>query len=66
MTEKSRQGQYKDEYDEVLESEMGEWTEASDVMQMKTQVVLDSAREVCGSVRLGRKNPKSEWQNDGG
>ena len=27
--------------------------------------MVDSAREVCSSVRLGkRKNPKNEWWND--
>ena len=29
---------------------------------MKWAIVL-SAREMCGSVRIGRKNPKSLWWN---
>ena len=28
------------------------------------QAIVESAREVCSSVRVGRKNPKSVWQND--
>ena len=28
-------------------------------------VVVDGAREVCGSVRRGGKNPRNEWWNDG-
>ena len=26
--------------------------------------MVESAREVCGSVRVGGKNPKSVWLND--
>ena len=26
--------------------------------------MVESAREVCGSVRVGGKNPKSVWWND--
>ena len=26
--------------------------------------MFESAREVCGSVRVGRKNPKRLWWND--
>ena len=28
------------------------------------QAVVDSARGICGCVRIGKKNPKSEWWND--
>ena len=28
------------------------------------RVMVESAREVCGSVRVGGKNPKSVWWND--
>ena len=28
------------------------------------QAMVESAREVCGSVRVGKKNPKSMWWND--
>ena len=27
------------------------------------EAMANSAREACGSVRMGRKNPKSEWWN---
>ena len=27
-------------------------------------VMVESAREVCGSVRVGGENPKSVWWND--
>ena len=26
--------------------------------------MVESAKEICGSVRVGRKNPKSVWWND--
>ena len=26
--------------------------------------MVESAREVCGSVRVGTRNPKSVWRND--
>ena len=26
--------------------------------------MVDSAKEVCGSVRVGAKNPKNVWWND--
>ena len=26
--------------------------------------IVESAREVCGSVKVGRKNPKSVWWKD--
>ena len=28
------------------------------------QAMVESAREVCGSVKLGGKNPKNVWWND--
>ena len=28
------------------------------------RVRVDRARELCNSVRLGRKNPRSKWWND--
>ena len=28
------------------------------------QAMVESARKVCGSVRVGGKNPKSVWWND--
>ena len=39
-----------------------EWDRDENVEQMWEQVkqaMIESAREVCGSVRLGEKNPKS-------
>ena len=26
--------------------------------------MIDNAREVCGSVKVGKKNPKNVWRND--
>ena len=28
------------------------------------RAMVDSAREVCGSVKVGKKNPKNVWWND--
>ena len=43
-----------------------EW-DGDNVEDMRKQVkraIVESAREVCGSVRVGGKNPKSVWWND--
>ena len=45
----------------ILESTIVEWDEASDVKQMweyLKQVVVDRVREMCVSIRMGRKEIK--------
>ena len=34
------------------------------IWEQGKQAIIESAREVCGSVRIGRKNPKSIWWNN--
>ena len=33
-------------------------------MEQVKRAMVESAREVCSSVRIGGKNPKSLWEND--
>ena len=65
-SEKLREHQYKEGYARSLEGKGVEWNDNNNVEHLWEQVkqaIVESAREVCGSVRLGGKNPKSVWWN---
>ena len=50
-----------------LEGKGVEWNGDGNVDHVWEQIklaILESAREVCGSVRVGGKNPKCVWWND--
>ena len=50
-----------------LEGNGVEWYGDDNIKYMWEQVkwaMVESARKVCGSVRVGGKNPKSLWWND--
>ena len=54
----------KEEYAWSIEGKGVEWDGDNNVERMWAQVkqaMVESAREVCGSVRVGGKNPKSVW-----
>ena len=56
--ERFREQQSKKSYARALESRIGKWDKVSDVAQMWEEVKQDLAensREVCYSVRVGRK-----------
>ena len=62
-TEKLREHQYREGCARFLEEKGVEWDRDNNVehMHMWEQVKRareESSREVCGSVRMGRKNPK--------
>ena len=66
-SEKLREPQYKEGYSRFLEGNRVEWDRDNNVKHMWDQVeqaMVESAREVCGSVKVGGKNPKSVWLND--
>ena len=66
-SEKLREQQYRESYARSLEGKGVEWDGDDNVENMWEQVkqaMVKSAREVCGSARIGGKNPKSEWWND--
>ena len=66
-SEKLREHQYREGYAMSLEGKGGAWDRDNNVEHMWEQVkrvMVESAREVCGSVRVGGKNPKSVWWND--
>ena len=59
---------HKEEYIRVLLRKIRKWDEVSDVKQMWERVrhvVVDRVRELYGSLRAGRKNPKGEGWNGG-
>ena len=65
--EKLREHQYRKGYARSLEGKGVEWDGDDNVEHMWDQVkwaMVESAREVCGSVRVGGKNSKSVWRND--
>ena len=65
-SEKLREHQYR-EYARSLEKKRLELDGESNVKHMWEQVkwaMVESAREVCGSVRVGGRNPKVLWRND--
>ena len=58
--------QCKEKYVRALETKIVKWNEASDIEHMWEQVkevMVDSAREMCVTARMGRNNPRSEWWN---
>ena len=61
-SEKLRENQYREGYDRSHEGNRGEGDGDYNIKHIWEQVkraMVESAREVCGSVRVGRKNPKS-------
>ena len=63
-TKKLREHQYRVGYARSLERKRVEWDREINVEHMWEQVkraIVESAREVCGSVRAGGPNPKSFW-----
>ena len=63
-SETLREHQYREGYARSLEGKGIEWDGDDNVEHMwdpVKQAMMESAREVWGSVRVGRKNPKSVW-----
>ena len=61
-SEKLRENQYREEYARSLESKRVKWDGKSIVEHMWEQVnrrMVKSVKEVCDSVRMRGKNPKS-------
>ena len=66
-SEKLREHQYKEEYARSLEGKRVEWDGENNVKHMWEQVkwvMVENAKEVHGSLRVGEGNPKSVWWND--
>ena len=66
-SEKLREHQYRERYARSLEGKELEWDVDNNVEHMWEQVkwsMVESAGEVCGSVRVEGKNPKIVWWND--
>ena len=66
-SEKLREDWYKEGYARSLEGERIEGHGDDNAKYMWEQVkwaMVESEREVCGSVRVGGKNPKSVWWNN--
>ena len=66
-SEKLREHQYREGYARSHEGKRVEWDGENNVVHMWEQVkraMVERAREVCGSVRVGGVNPKSVWWND--
>ena len=66
-SDKLREHQYRKEYATSLEGKRVEWDRENNVEHMWEQVkraMVESAREVCGSARVGGGNPKSVRWND--
>ena len=62
-----REYQYREEYASYLEGKGVEWYGDNNVEHMWEQVkrsMVESTREVCGSVRVGGKNQKNVLWND--
>ena len=60
-SKKLRKHQYREGYTRSLEGKGVEWDGDNNIEHMWEQVkqaMVESAREVCGSVRVGGKNPK--------
>ena len=54
-------------YARFLEGKRVEWDgedNAERMMEQIKQEIVESAGEVCGSMRLGERNPKSMWRNN--
>ena len=66
-SKKLRGHECREGYARYLEGEGGEWNGDNNVehmWEMEIQPMVESAREICGSVRDGGKNPKSVWWNE--
>ena len=66
-SEKLREHQKREDYDRSLEEKRVEWDGDDNVEHIWEQVkraMVETAREVYGSVRIGGKNPKGMWWND--
>ena len=66
-SEKLREHQYREGYARSLEGKGVEWDGDINVEHMWEQVkwvIVESVKEVCGSVRVEGKNPKRVWWND--
>ena len=64
--EKLDKHQYREGYARPLEGKELEWDGSNNVEHMWEQVIwamVESAREICSSVKVGGKNPKSVWCN---
>ena len=63
-SEKLREHQYREWYAGSLEGERAGLNgddNVEDIWEQVKRVMVESAREVCGSVRVGGKDPKSLW-----
>ena len=66
-SEKLSEHQYREGNARSLEGKELEWDGDNNVEHMWEQVkwaMVESAREVYGSVKVGGKNPKNVWWND--
>ena len=60
-SEKLREHQYREGYTRSLQGKRVEWDGDNNVKYMREQIkwaIVERSREVCGSVRVGGKNPK--------
>ena len=66
-SEKLREHQYREGSARSLEGKEVKWEGENNVKHMWEQVkqiMVESARELCGSMKVEGKNPKSVWWND--
>ena len=66
-SEKLKKHQYREGYARSLEGKGVEWDGDNNIEHMWEQVkqaTVGSAREVCTSVRVRGRNPKTVWWND--
>ena len=66
-SEKLREDRYREGYARSLEGRRveGDGDNVEHMCEQVKRVIVESAREVCSSVRVGGKNPKN-WRNDKG
>ena len=61
-SEKQREDRYREGYAKSLESKrVGDGGNVGHMWEQLKRPMIKSAREVCGSVRVWRKNSKSVW-----
>ena len=66
-SEKLREDQYREGYIRYLKGKSVEWDGENNVKHMWEQVkqpMVESAREVCGSVRMGERTQSVWWNNE--
>ena len=66
-SEKMIQHQYREGYDRSLKGKGVKWdgdNNGEHMWEQVKRVMVETAREVCDSVRVGGKNPNSVWWND--